>query len=74
MEDKKTKLKIEKEDLIEENVDYVFTIKDRNILDEQGQKENEQIDVIENTYIKEIDKIRYKSYSLNYYLQFVSNS
>ena len=27
MEDKKTKLKIEKEDLIEENVDYVFTIK-----------------------------------------------
>ena len=56
MEDKKTKLKIEKEDLIEENVDYVFTIKDRNILDEQGQKENEQIDVLENTYIQENSK------------------
>ena len=56
MEDKITKLKIEKEDLIEENVDYVFTIKDRNILDEQGQKENEQIDVLENTYIQENSK------------------
>ena len=56
MEDKKTKLKIEKEDFIEENVDYVFTIKDRNILDEQGQKENDQIDVLENTYIQENSK------------------
>ena len=51
MEDKKTRLKIEKEDHIEENVDYVFTIKDRNILDQ-----NDQMDVLENTYIQDSSK------------------
>lgn len=67
MEDKKTKLKIEKEDLIEENVDYVFTIKDRNILDDQGQKENDQIDVLENTFIQENSKNRISSKNENRY-------
>ena len=51
MEDKKTRLKLEKKDHIEENVDYVFTIKDRNILDQ-----NDQMDVLENTYIQDSSK------------------
>ena len=61
MEDKKTRLKIDKEDQIEENVDYVFTIKDRNILEQ-----NEQMDVLENTYIQDSSKNVISSRNENY--------
>ena len=61
MEDRRTKLKIEKEEQIEENVDYVFTIKDRNILEQ-----NDQMDVLENAYIQDSSKNAISSKNENY--------